>query len=83
MAQATTCSFEGKIASRGCNTTRVNAEEDDEVQVEIETNKDSIKVDPYSRSIRVKSKYFDVTKTVGHIPREISRHAFIMSFILH
>ena len=30
----------------------------------------------YASAIRVKSKYFDVTKTVGHILREISRHVY-------
>ena len=47
MAQATTYSFEAKIASRGYHaykkTTWFNAKEGDEFQVEIETNKDSIK----------------------------------------
>ena len=42
MAQATTYSFEAKIAPRGYhvykNTTWVNAKEGDEVQVEIDTN---------------------------------------------
>ena len=69
MAQATTHSFEAKITSRGYhiykNTTWVNAKDGDEVQVEIEINKDSIKVDPYARTICIKGKYFDVTKTVG------------------
>ena len=50
MAQAATYSFEAKIVYRGyhvCkNMTLVNAKEDDEVQVEVETNKDLIKVDP-------------------------------------
>ena len=44
MAQATTYSFEAKIASRGYyiykSTTWVNTKESDEVQVEIERNKD-------------------------------------------
>ena len=80
MAQVTTYSFEAKIASRGYhvykNTAWVNAKEGDEVQVQIETNKDSAKVDPYACTIRVKGKYFDVTKTVGRIQREISRHVY-------
>ena len=50
--------------------------EGDEVQAEIETNEDSVKVNPYIYAIRVKGNYFDVTKTVGHIPREISRHVY-------
>ena len=69
MAQAITYLFEAKITSRGYhiykNTTWVSAKEGDEVQVEIEINKDSIKVYPYARAICIKGKYFDVTKTVG------------------
>ena len=81
MVQAATYSFEEKIAYHGYNvyksTTWVNAKEGDEAQVEIETNKDSIKVDPYACEIHVKGKHFNVTKTVAHIPREISQHAFL------
>ena len=85
MTQATTYSFEAKIASRGYHaykdTTGVNAKEGNEVQTEIKTNKDSIKVDPsYACAIYVKGKYFDVTKTVGHIPRQISRQ-FLDKFL--
>lgn len=80
MAQATIYSFEAKIASSGYhvynNTTGVDAKEDGEIQVEIKTNKDSIKVNPYACAIRVKSKYFDVAKTVGYISTEISRHIY-------
>ena len=55
MAQATSYSFETKIRSHGyhvCqNTTWIMAKEDSEVQVEIETNKASNKVDPYACAI--------------------------------
>ena len=55
MAQATSYSYETKIKSHGyhvCkNTTWINAKEDSEVQVEIETDKASIKVDPYACAI--------------------------------
>ena len=34
----------------------------------------SKKVDSYACAIRVKEEYFKRWKTVGHIPREISRH---------
>ena len=34
--------------------------------------KQRFKVNPYACTIRVKGKYFDVTETVGHIPREVS-----------
>ena len=75
-AQTTTYSFEVKTTYSGyhvCkNTTLVNANEGDEVSVDIEANKESIKVDPYACAIYVKNKYFDATKTVGHIPREVS-----------
>ena len=58
IAQAATCSFEAKIASSGYhvfeNTTWVNAREGGEVQVEIKTNKNSIKVDFYVCVILVK-----------------------------
>ena len=63
MGQATTYPFETKIASRGHHvyriTTWVNVKEGDEGQVEIETNKDSIKVDLYACAIRVQDKDFD------------------------
>ena len=42
----------------------------------MKNNKDSIKVNPYACVIRVKGKYFDITKTLGHIPREVSRHVY-------
>ena len=62
MAQVTTYLFEAKIACCGChvykNTIEGNAEKGDEEQVEIKTNKDSIKVDPYACTIRVKGEYF-------------------------
>ena len=60
-------------ASRGYyvykNTTWVNAKEGNELQVDIEAK---FKVNPYACTIRVKGKCFDVTETVGHIPREVS-----------
>ena len=68
------------MASCGChvykNTRLVNIKEGNQVQVEIKANKDSIKVDLYACSIRVKGKYFDITKTVGHIPKEIYQHVY-------
>ena len=44
--------------------------------MEVETNKKSITVDPYACAIRVKHRFFDTWVTVGHIPREISRHVY-------
>ena len=34
------------------------------------------KFDPYACAIRAKEEYFKGWKTVGHIPREISRHVY-------
>ena len=71
-------SLKAKIASRGYHvfkeTSWSNAKEGDEVKVELETNKSSKKIDPYP--IRAKEEYFKGWKTVGHIPREISRHVY-------
>ena len=82
MAQAATYSFEATTASRVYhvfkNTSWVNLKEGDEVQVELKTNKNSIRIDLYACAIRVKGKCFNVTKTVGHIPREISRHVYFL-----
>ena len=79
MASTTpTYSFQAKIASRGYHvfkeTTWTEAKVD--VKIEIDTNKKSINIDPYARAIRAKNHFFDIWKTVGHIPREISRHVF-------
>ena len=72
--------FKAKIASRGYHvfkeTSWSNAKEGDEVKVELETNKSSNKTDPYACAIRAKEEYFKGWKTVGHIPREISRHVY-------
>ena len=48
----------------------------EEVKVELETNHRSIAKDLYSCAIRVKHKYFIGWKTVGHIPRELSRYVY-------
>ena len=84
MAQAAEyCSFQAKIASPRYhvykNTTWVDPREGHEVQVDIETDKESIKVDPCACAIRVKERLFGAMKTVGHIPREISRHVYLFS----
>ena len=54
----------------------MNAKVGDEVEVELETNHNSISVDPYACAIKAKHKYFIGWKNVGHIPREISRHVY-------
>ena len=73
-------SFKAKIASRGYHVFKEsswsNAKEGDEVKVELETNKSSNKIDPYACVIRAKEEYFKGWKTVGHIPREMSRHVY-------
>ena len=46
------------------------------VKVEIEANPKSIASDPYSCAIKTKHDYFVGWKTVGHIPREISRYVY-------
>ena len=73
-------SFDRKIAARGYhvykNTTWKNAKAGQKVQVQIETNKSSKECDPYACAIKIKNNFFDNWMTVGHIPREISRHCF-------
>ena len=46
------------------------------VKIEIETNQSSIAIDPYSCAVKAKEKYFDGWKTVGHVPRKISRYIY-------
>ena len=74
------CSFDSKIASRGYHvyrhSLRQNAKSSDKVKIEIETNKSSKSIDSYACAIKIKHKYFDTWLTVGHIPREISRHSY-------
>ena len=43
---------------------------------QVETIKSSKESDPYACAIKVKNNFFDNWMTVGHIPREISRHCF-------
>lgn len=72
--------FEAIVASRGYhvfkNTTWSDARVGEFVEVQLETNRNSKQVDPYACAIRTKHFYYDAWRTVGHIPREISRHAF-------
>lgn len=73
-------SFEAIIASRGYHVYKelswADATAGEEVKVELETNHMSIAKDPYSCAIRAKHKYFIGWKTVGHIPRELSRYVY-------
>ena len=73
-------SFHTIIASRGYHvykeTSWSNAKIGDEVKVEIEKNPKLIASDPYSCAIKTKHDYFIGWKTVGHIPRKISRYVY-------
>ena len=68
--------FKAIIASRGYHvykeTSWSNAKINEEVKVELETNT-TLSTDPYACAIKTKNSYFNDWKTVGHIPREISR----------
>ena len=69
-----------KIASRGYleyrNTTWKNAKAGQRVKVEKEMNAKSKSIDPYACAIKTKNPFFVNWITVGHIPREISRHCY-------
>ena len=71
-------SFNATVAARGYHvyksTTWVEAKVGDKVRVEIETGEESKKIDPYCCAI--KASVDQQVKTVGHIPREISRHVY-------
>ena len=73
-------SFHSKIASREYhvhrNSTWQNAKSGYKVKVEIETNKSSKSINRYVCAIKIKHMFFDTSLTVGHIPREISRHSY-------
>ena len=73
--------FEAKIASRGyhvfMNTTWTRAFVGEHFNVEIETNRESIRRDPYACAIRKTNRFFaNGSETVGNIPRELSRHVY-------
>ena len=71
-------SFTAAVASRGYhiykNTSWKNAKVGEKVIVEMEIKKSSLEVDPYACVLKTKNHFFDSLITVGHIPREISRH---------
>ena len=71
-------SFQATVAARGYHvyksTTWDQAKDGDKVLVEIESDKKSKETDPYCCSIRTSVN--QQIKTVGHIPREISRHVY-------
>ena len=72
--------FEAIITSRRFHvykeTTRSNVKVGGEVKVEVESNLKSITHDPYSCAIKTKHEHYVGWKTVGHIPREISRYVY-------
>ena len=71
-------SFQATVAARGYhvykNTTCDQAKVGSKVLVEIESDKKSKEIDLYCCSIR--TSVSQQIKTVGHIPREISRHVY-------
>ena len=75
-------SFRAIIASRGYHaykeTSLSNAKMDEVVKVELETDAKSFSTDPYTCTIQAKHSYFIGWKTVGHIPREISRYGYFL-----
>ena len=68
-------SFQAKIAARGYhvykNLTWSNAKQGDFGTVEIETDKESKKIDPYCSAIKALVDIPRQLKTLGHVPREI------------
>ena len=71
-------SFQTKVASCGShiyeNTTWENVNIGQEISVQLETNEDSKKIDPYCCAI--KTMVSGKLETVGHISREVSRHTY-------
>ena len=72
-------SFQIKVASREFhiykNTTRQDVNIRQEISVQLETNAGSTKIDPYCCAI--KTMVSGKLETVGHIPREVSKHLFL------
>jgi len=71
---------QAKIVSRGYHVYKnVNwdgIKVNDKVAVEIEMNRDSLKIDPYACAVNAMVGNPEQLATVGHIPREISRHVY-------
>ena len=76
-----TDNYQATIAWRGYHvykeTTWTNAKVNEKVKIEIETNQSSIASDPYACAVKAKEKYFNGWKTVGQVPREISRYIYL------
>ena len=60
------------------NSSLKNAKAGQRVKVEKETSATLKLIDPYACAIKIKNRFFDNWITVGHIPREISRHSYFM-----
>ena len=73
--------FTATVASKGYHvhktTSWINAKAGEKGTVELETTAWSLDTDPYACAIRIKNKYFSSLITVGHIPRDISRHVHL------
>ena len=73
-------SFQAKVAARGYHVYKYTTWEDakigDKVLIELETDEKSKEIDPYCCSIKAMVGLPQQLKTVGHIPREISRHVY-------
>lgn len=72
--------FQSKIASCGYhiykNVIWDNVKPGDKVTVEIESNNVSKRIDPYCCAVKAMAGNPIQLRTVGHIPREISRHVY-------
>ena len=72
-------SFKAIIASRVYHVykeTWSNVKLNGEGKVELETDAKSLPTDPSACATKMKHSYFIGQKTVGHIPREISRYVY-------
>ena len=73
-------SFQVKVALRGYhvykNIVWTAVQVGDRITVELETNPQSKDIDPYFCAIKALVGLTQSKETVGHIPREISRHTF-------
>ena len=70
--------FQTKVALRGFhiykNTAWKNVNLGQEISVQLETNEDSKKIDPYCCAL--KTMVSRKLETVGHISKEVSRHTY-------
>ena len=70
--------FTATVASKGYHvyktTSWINAKVRDKVTIDLETTASPLETDPYACAIRAKNRYFSNLITVGHVPRDISRH---------